>query len=367
MSDCLVQIRWREAQLSLALFNGSYLGSKPTGIGVVARDLIRELDPLMVPLLDPLKGSRPGSIPIRNDLMPELGMKAHLRRLIWTQTKLPKIVRKAGSPILLSPLPEAPLLKGIRSVVIAHDLLPLRYPKIEPLLLYHLSYVPLVLNSARKVLCNSEATARELNGVLGIPAKKLIKIPLGFDRVNLRPLSLERKPFFLVLGRHNPHKNIFGILKAFSQIKEKDMQIWFVGPHDRRYTPRLKKCSEELGISRRCKWIPWVTDEEKLRLLNTCQALLIASFWEGFGLPALEAIACQTPVIASNAGALPEVVGDAGMLVDPKNAEEIATAMRLMLLDQSLRLNIIANGAKRLKVYSWEKSARVIESVLEDL
>ena len=228
-------------QLSLALFNGSYLGPKPTGIGVVARDLLRELDPVMIPLLDPLRGSRPGSIPIRNDLMPELGIRAHVRRLIWTQTKLPEILRQAGSPILLSPLPEAPLLKGINSVVIAHDLLPLRYPKINPLTLYHLGYVPFVLHSARKILCNSEATAKEINRVLGIPARKLLTIPLGFDRENLKPLSLKRKPFFLVLGRHNPHKNLFGVMKAFSQIKEKDMQIWFVGPHDPRYTPKLKK------------------------------------------------------------------------------------------------------------------------------
>ncbi|WP_320675163.1 glycosyltransferase family 1 protein [Prochlorococcus sp. MIT 1341] len=353
--------------MSLALFNGSYLGRCPTGIGVVARDLVGELDPEMVPLLDPLGGSRPGSIPIRNDLMPELGMRAHIRRLIWTQTKLPEILRKNGSPILLSPLPEAPLLKGTRSVVIAHDLLPLRYPRVNPLLLYTASYVPLVLHSASKVLCNSEATAREINRFLGVPIRKLITIPLGFNKLNLRHLKLKRKPFFLVLGRHNPHKNILRVLKALSRIKNKEIEVWFVGPHDRRYTPKLKKCSEDLGLSSRCRWLPWVSDEERLRLLNSCQALLIASFWEGFGLPALEAMACHTPVIASDAGALPEVVGNAGLLVNPFKIDEISSAMRDILLDSSLRNKLVANGEDRLSLYRWDRSARIVEDVLQCL
>ena len=102
-------------------------------------------------------------------------------------------------------------------------------------------------------------------------------------------------------------------------------------------------------------------------MLNSCQALVIASFWEGFGLPALEAMACNTPVIASIAGALPEVVGDAGLLINPNDARSISDAMCQVIKDSNLRKSMILNGQNRLKFYSWEAAARQIELVLNDL
>ncbi|MFS6826524.1 hypothetical protein [Cyanobium sp. ATX-6F1] len=91
------------APTPLALFNGSYLSERPTGIGVVARELVAALDPALVPLLDPLDGERPGSVAIPDDLSPEQGRAGHMRRLIWTQRQLPKLMRASGAPLLLSP------------------------------------------------------------------------------------------------------------------------------------------------------------------------------------------------------------------------------------------------------------------------
>ncbi len=354
-------------QAPLALFNGSYLGNKPTGIGVVARDLVAALDPQLVAFLDPLGGSRLGSISIPSNLNPGFGSKGHIRRLIWTQRQLPLLMKTSGAQFLISPLPEAPLMSGVRSVVFAHDLLPLRYPQLSPLLAYHLLYVPLVLHSSMKVLCNSEATAQEVHHRLGIPIRKLVTIPLGFNQDKLQPLGLDRKPFFLVLGRHDPHKNLAKILDAISLLNDKELQVWFVGPQDKRYTPKLKQRAEKLKISKRCRWISWVSDEERLRLLNSCQALVIASLWEGFGLPALEAMACHTPVIASSGGALPEVVGNAAIIVDPLNPHSIADAMRMIISDITLRIKLIDYGIKRLKMYTWNNSAKIVESVLSEL
>ncbi len=351
----------------LALFNGSYLGKKPTGIGVVSRDLINAIDPNLVALLDPLNGVRQGSIPIPGNLTPDFGKKGHIRRLIWTQTKTKELLKNSGAELFLSPLPEAPLLRGIRSVVIAHDLIPIRFPRLSPLLAYHLTYVPLVLHRSERILCNSEATLREVNERMGISLKKLIKIPLGVSRDNLYPMNLRRKPFFLLLGRHDPHKNIQQALRAISLLPWKEIELKIVGPHDRRYTPKLKALASHLGINNQCSWIPWVTDEEKLNLLNTCQGLLIPSLWEGFGLPALEAMACDTPVIASSAGAIPEVVGDAGLMVNPKSAEEISDAMKQILVSVSLREDLVTRGRDRLIKYTWKKSARIIESVINEL
>ena len=353
---------------ALALFNGSYLGGRPTGIGVVARDLVAALDPGRVLLADPTGSARPGSLPIPADLGPEHGRRGHLRRLLWTQTQLPALLQASGAPLLLSPLPEAPLGRGVRSVVLAHDLLPLRYPQATPLLAYHLAYVPLVLHRAAAVLCNSEATAREVHGRLRVPWRRLVPIRLGFDPGQLRPLDLPRQPFFLVLGRHDPHKNLERLLRAFAALPERQLRLKLVGPHDRRYTPRLQRLATELGIAERCDWQPWVSDAERLQLLNSALALVIPSLWEGFGLPALEAMACATPVIAARAGALPEVVGEtAAWLVDPRSVPELTAAMAELAASPSLRARLAAAGPRRARSFSWPQTAAAVETLLQEL
>ena len=357
------------ASTPLALFNGSCLSRRPTGIGVVARDLVSALDPALVPLLDPLGLGRPGSLPIPGTLSPDHGRRGHWDRLVWTQNELPKLLRRHGVPLLLSPLPEAPLLKGVRSVVLAHDLLPLRCPQLTPLLAYHLAYVPLVLHRAVRVLCNSEATAREVHGRLGVPVRRLEPIRLGFDPGLLRPLGLERQPFFLVLGRHDPHKNLERALRAFAAVHDPqgDLRLKLVGPHDRRYTPRLQRLAAELGIGGRCDWLPWVSDAERLELLNRCRGLLMVSLWEGFGLPALEAMACGAPVIAARAGALPEVVGDAGLLVDPRDPAAIAAALADLGRDGALARQLAGAGPARAAGFRWSETADQVTRSLREL
>lgn len=353
--------------MPLALFNGSYLGQRPTGIGVVARELVTALDPVLVPLLDPTGSERPGSVAIPADLSPEHGRAGHLRRLLWTQQQLPRLLRRSGAPLLLSPLPEAPLGRGLRSVVLAHDLLPLRYPQLSPLLAYHLAYVPLVLHRAVRVLCNSEATAREVHQRLGVPARRLVPIRLGFNPGKLRPLGLERRPFFLVLGRHDPHKNLERVLRAFAGLRQSDHRLAMVGPQDDRYTPRLRRLAVELGIAERCDWTAWVSDRKRLELLNRCRGLVMASLWEGFGLPALEAMACGAPVITSTAGALPEVVGDAALLVDPRSVTAISSAMDELIHSPWLGKDLSERGPVRAQRFSWQEAAAQVEAVLHSV
>ena len=353
--------------MSPTLFNGSYLGERPTGLGVVARDLVAALNPAQVRLLDPLGGNRPGSIPIPASMGPEQGWRGHARRLGWLQTGLPSLMRRHGADLLLSPLPEAPLLRGVRSVVLAHDLLPLRHPQPTPLLPYHLSYVPLVLHQAELVLCNSQATAREVHQRLRVPLRKLVPIRLGFNPQDLHPMDLPREPFFLVLGRHDPHKNLARVLKALAAVRERDLAIHLVGPPDRRYTPPLKRLTRELDIAHRCHWHDWVDQQTRLNLLNRCQALVIASLWEGFGLPALEAMACGTPVIASQAGALPEVVGDVALMVNPYDTAEISAAMQRSGNDLDWMRNASRLGMTRSSLFCWSDTARCVEDALRSL
>ena len=120
----------------------------------------------------------------------------------------------------------------------------------------------------------------------------------------------------------------------------------------------------ELGIADRCDWIAWVSDQERLELLNRCRALVLVSLWEGFGLPALEGLACATPVIAARAGALPEVVGDAGLLVDPRDPGEITAALQAVERDAGLARRLAEAGPERAAEFQWQRGAADVRTVL---
>ena len=353
--------------MSSTLFNGSYIGRKNTGIGVVAKNLALSLSADSVVLLDPINIGRKGSIEIPSNLSPDNGFKGHLRRLYWMQKRVPSLMNKEGFELFLSPLPEAPLFSSVRSIVLAHDLIPLRYPQLNFSLAYFSLYVPSVLHHAEIVLCNSEATARELNSFFKVPVSKLAPIRLGINSKKLFPMNLPREDFFLILGRHNPHKNLSRVLKAFSILKSKDYQMVFVGPFDQRYTPELKAIANELEISDKCIWIDWVNDDEKLSLLNKCKALLIPSLWEGFGLPALEAMACGSPVIASNRGALPEVVAKFALMINPLNCESIASAMKEICTNNNIHDRANIEGPMYASLFSWENTANQVEDIIKTL
>ncbi len=349
------------------VFNGSYITKKNTGIGVVSKDLLTSLSPNKITTLIPEGLGIGGDIYIPNNLSPGEGIKSHVNRLYWLQKTVPRIMKKLNAEYFLSPLLEAPLFTNVKSIVLAHDLIPLRYPSISFLTLFYLTYIPLILKQSKLILCNSISTADDLNIFYKIPRHKLFPIKLGFNNKKFYPLNKQRKKFFLIIGRHNPHKNLERVIKAFSFAKIYDYQLVFVGSFDKRYTPKLVKIIDELNIRHLCVWKGWIDDNEKLSLLNECHALIIASLWEGFGLPALEAMACGTPVIASDRGALPEVVGKYGYLVNPFDIQSIAFAMNAVIRDKKCFENALHEGPARAASYNWFDTAREIEKIIQQI
>ena len=353
--------------MSSIVFNGSYITKKNTGIGVVSKDLLHSLSPQKIIKLIPQDIGIKGDIYIPNNLSPANGSQGHLRRLYWLQKVVPKIMNKLNSEYFLSPLLEAPLFTNVKSIVLAHDLIPLRYPTISFLTLYYLTYIPLILKQSKLILCNSISTANDLNNFYKVPKHKLFPIKLGFNNKKYYPIRKIRKKFFLIIGRHNPHKNLKRVIKAFSLAKINDYHLVFVGPFDRRYTPSLIKIIDELNLRHLCVWKGWIDDDEKLLLLNECQALIIASLWEGFGLPALEAMACATPVIASERGALPEVIGNYGYFVNPFSIESIAFAMNAVINDKQCFEKALQEGPIRAASFNWFDTARSIEKIIQQI
>ncbi|WP_100227134.1 glycosyltransferase family 4 protein [Spirulina subsalsa] len=352
------------------LVNLSFLFSQPTGITTYALNIYPHLVSLNPTLLvaDPIPGYRCYQIP--GNLSPAAGTKGHVLRLLWTQFKLPQIYRELGSPLIFSPVPEAPVYMGCRFVVMVHDVIPLRFPSAKSRLSYYHRYcLPRVLEEAQHIICNSVATANDLTDFFGIAPQKISPIPLAYDHNHFRELNLPRRhgrPYFLYVGRQDPYKNIQRLIEAFAHLPPREeVELWLAGPTDERYTPQWQDLARELGIRDRVKFMEYVPYEKLPILFNQAIALIFPSLCEGFGLPILEAMACGTPVITSNLSALPEVAGEAALLVDPYNTQEIAGAMNAVLQDPNLRETLHQLGLLRASEFSWLKTGQQTVSVLE--
>jgi glycosyltransferase involved in cell wall biosynthesis len=347
------------------------LVEKPTGITNYTNNILPYLLPLNPKLLiaekyqdftEKTKVNNNSIYHISEKLSPDYRSKGHFYRLTWTQFKLPQIYHNLQAKLLFSPVPEAPLLSKCRSIIMVHDLIPIRFPKPKsPLNPYFRYYIPQVCQQAQHIICNSQATASDLIDYFKIPASKITPIHLAVDNSQFKVINsakqLNKLPYFLYIGRHDPHKNVPKIIDAFAQLpNNKDYELWLVGPPDDRYTPYLEQQAKELKIHSQVKFLNYVSSQELPIIINQAISLVFPTLWEGFGFPILEAMACGTPVITSNISSLPEVAGDAAILVNPHRSQEISNAMYNIATDEKMRQQLRDLGLKRAKKFSWKNT-----------
>ncbi|NJR66064.1 MAG: glycosyltransferase family 4 protein [Leptolyngbyaceae cyanobacterium CRU_2_3] len=354
--------------------NLSLVGVKPTGLATYARNLIPYLDLPGLTLLAPATFPRDEWLgnceyqDIPANLTAEQGKLGHFRRLSWTQFQLPKLCQRLRSPLLFSPVPEMPLFSGSAAVVVVHDLIPLRFPRwTSPLTQYSRYYVPQVLAQAKHIICNSLATAQDIVDYFGIFTSKITPIPLAHDAKHFRvlPTHPPDRPYFFYIGRPDPYKNLHRVLSAFAALSpHHDAELWIAGSPDPRYTPLLQAQASELEVGDRVRFLDYVAYDQLPILMNQAIALVFPSLWEGFGFPVLEAMSCGTPVLTSNLSSLPEVAGDAAMLVNPYNQAEIAAALQTLLTDEGARSQLRAAGLLRASQFSWQKTGQATAEVL---
>ena len=349
------------------LINLSVLISQPTGISVYANNILPQLQKLNPTLLVPNNIPNFNCHLIPNNMTPAQGTKGHLRRLFWTQFKISNIYKKLQANLLFSPLPEAPLFSQCRYIIMAHDLIPLRFPRTgSRLTAYFKYYIPQVLSQAEHIICNSEATAKDITDFFQIPSKKITPIPLGYDSQRFQFLDLPTKNYFLYLGRHDHYKNLYRLIEAFANLPNSyEYELWFAGPTDNTYTPTLKTKIRELGLTNLVKFLDYVPTGELPKIISQAIALVFPSLWEGFGFPVLEAMGCGTPVITSNISSLPEVAGDAAILVNPKNVGEITDAMNIIAQDRGERSRLRTLSLARVKEFSWEKTGLATRQIIQ--
>lgn len=351
------------------LINLAVLFDRPTGIATYARNIVSNLASLHPTLLSPQSFAGFKQYAIASNMTPADGSKGHLRRLWWTQFQLPQIYRELQADLIYSPIPEAPLYSKSRYIVMCHDLIPLRFPRrTSPLTNYFRFVVPLVLQQAEHIICNSQATARDLIDYYGIAADKITPILLGYDAANFYPrerTAVFEHPYFLYLGRQDPYKNLAGSIAALAALPERHYHLAIAGSTDPRFTPQLQQLAKELGVGDRVKWLDYLSYQELPVVISNAVALVFPTFWEGFGLPALEAMACGTPVITSNLASLPEITDEAAILIDPHDTAAITSAMRDLATDLKLRSQLSQLSIQQAQKFSWAKTGAVTRKVLE--
>lgn len=345
--------------------NLSALMEKPTGLSVYAQNVVpylEELNPIVLireSMIELWANKHPGLRlePIRNDLSADSGARGHARRLLWVETVLASRLRRITNPLLFSPVPEAPLLRNVPTVVTVFDFIPrLFYPATHPLHQYTRRYVPRVLRRATRVIAISEATAADAVRFARIPRSKIAVTPLACDTNHFRPLGLERKPYFLYLGRYAPYKNIEFALRGFAAAAIDGFEFWMAGPPDPGFEQLLSEFRDRRGLA--VRFVPYPSYDDLPTLLNQATALVFPSKYEGFGLPILEAMACGTPVITSNVSAMPEVAGDAAILVDPDDVQQLRIELELMASNREHRKRLIAHGHERTMKFGWSSTRR---------
>ncbi len=166
-------------------------------------------------------------------------------------------------------------------------------------------------------------------------------------------------PFVLYAGNIKPHKNVDRLIHAFSLLRQRgagDTKLLIIGDEMSKYQ-NLRRLVHRYQLHQHVRFLGFVPDETLAVLYRLASVFVFPSLYEGFGLPPLEAMAAGVPVITSNVSSLPEVVGDAALLINPLDAGAIAEAMARVLEDPALRADLIRRGHERVKVFSWEQAA----------
>ena len=362
------------------------------GIGRYARELTRAILSMFPqhrytlfyagPVRFPPTWAHGPRVHLRAAPLPERGMV-----WLWHRLSLPLPVELFAGPADLIYSPDfllPPTLLGRPTLLTVHDLsfeiMPETLP--EPLVAYLRRNVPRAVRRATHILADSESPRQDLVRLWGVPPERITVLYSGVEP-RFRPVEdPERQaqvraryglgpwPFVLTVGTVQPRKNYPRLIEAFAILVREGIfpqgHLVIVGEQGWKAEGTFEAIRRS-GLMDRIHWLGFVADEDLPALYSAASAFVLVSRYEGFGLPALEAMACGTPVVASRTSSLPEVVGDAGILVDPESVEEIAQGLRMVLTDPERRATLRAMGLERARRFTWEAAARRWHEVVERL
>ncbi len=267
----------------------------------------------------------------------------------------------------------APLFCSVPTVVSVHDISYLEHPEyfkaFRAIQLRHT--VRKSVRAAAKILTPSEFSRHAVMRAYGLSEERVSVVHNAVSS-EFRPVDRNHAvnwvrqnfgipaPFVLTVGDLQPRKNHLGLIRAFEDLicnyPQLTHHLVMVGK-ETWFAPTVRRAAERSAVSDRIHFTGWVSDSDLTHFYGACELFVFPSFYEGFGLPILEAMACGRAVACSNSSAMPEVANAAGLLFDPKSTSEITRAMRDLLLDSELRLRMERLGSKRASLFTWARAA----------
>lgn len=369
--------------------NAWFLDQFGTGSGQTIHGLLRAL-PGVAPghevLLVMPRGHFALEIPglqVQTWTFPSRSWRTNLGKVLFEQFAFPWACRSWKADVAHVPYWGSPLRPPVPTLVTIHDLIPLLLPAYRGGPLVRL-YTRLVTASARRsagVITDSLFSKADIEAHMGLPKERVHCIHLAAgeqfkpqagpeDDVIRQRYGLPKR-YVLYLGGHDVRKNVAGLVEAFSTVAQADADVKLVvgGRLPERPAHRLpllgpsplfdpRPLVEALGLAHDVQFVGWVEEHHKPALYRGAACAVFPSRYEGFGLPVLEALACATPLVTSNASSLPELVGDAGFAIDPDDTEALAGAILACLVDHSLAAELRQRGPAQAAKFSWNRALR---------
>src|SRR5438477_9692014 len=286
------------------------------------------------------------------------------------QVKIPLAIRREGVTLFHAPHYVLPWLVQCRSVVTIHDCIHLMFPQYLPnrlALQYARTSISLAARRATRVLTVSESSKRDILRFVDTEPEKIAVIynayderfaidPAEEDVVRVRERYQLQDEFVLYAGNVKPHKNLERLIEAFQIVRKRGLdhlKLVMIGDEISKYTA-LRRAVHRHQLHKYVRFLGYLPEETLAVMYRLAGVFVFPSLYEGFGLPPLEAMASGTPVVTSNVSSLPEVAGDAAVLVDPYDPHAIAEGIHRVLTDETLRRTLRTKGLARARQFSWE-------------
>jgi len=356
------------------------------GIGRYVRELIRALAALDSSTQYRLfvAGATPNRLPAlpgANFTWKPVPLNSHWLARLWHRTNIPIPVEWVTGRVSLYHSPDfvlPPTLPSTRTLLTVHDLSFVRAPETAspPLKAYLDVVVPRSVRRAQHILADSQATKDDLVELYGTPAEKITVLLSGVDSrfapitdsqaraAVRRKYKISDRPYIFAVGTVQPRKNYARLIQALARVRARgiDVSLVIAGGKGWLDDPIYATIHSE-SMTDFVHMIGFADDADLPALYSEAACVATPSIYEGFGLPVLEAFACGTPVVTSNVSSLPEVAGDAALLISPTDVDALAHALERLLTDSALRTDLISKGKARANQFTWEASARHLRQI----
>ncbi|TBW09356.1 glycosyltransferase family 1 protein [Azotobacter chroococcum] len=343
--------------------NARFLTQPITGVQRYALEISRQLSTLM----PSIKFVAPPNI-IHHEAANILDVEVIGKHTghVWEQVDLPIFLKRRNSPLLINLANTAPLLYG-NKVSTLHDIAFEKFP--ENLswkfrTAYQLA-IPQMVKTSLKILTVSEFSKKEICATYRIPPQKISIIPNAVSNSFQEVLSTATERYILAVSSISRQKNFHGLVEAFSLLKQNTHKLYIAGSANKIFADH--DLARKIESDPRIKLLGRVSDEDLIKLYSGADAFIFPSFYEGFGIPPLEAQACGCPVIVSNAASLPEVCGDSVIYCSPHDAKDIAKKIELLITSPDLAKALKEKGRENIRRYSWKTSAENLLKTIKEV